>query len=407
MNIIQEEVERHYALITRNCVDIIEPEELKTRLKSSIESKTPLKIKYGIDPTSPQLHLGHMILVKKLRDFQLLGHTILFLIGDFTARIGDPTGRNETRPILSSEDIQKNLSSYREQVSGILDLEKVSFVYNAAWLEKIPLKEFIHISSAFTIAQILERDDFFARYRQGKPIYFHEFMYPLFQGYDSVALKADIEIGATEQKFNLLAGRTLQHHFGQKKQIVLTTPILVGTDGKLKMSKSYENHIPVSTTAEDMYGKLMSIPDSIMENYFQLLTSKAPHEYQSLIKEDPRKAKDLLAREVVSDFFNVQQASSASEEFQRVFSQKKAPSEIQICLLPPESLDSSGEISIVDLLYISTFVSSRADAKRLIAQNAVQLNGTVLSDPLARVAPLGKILKVGKRRFARIEKEQL
>jgi len=399
---ISRETERQYAIITRNCVDIINQDDLHSKIRHSLATKTPLRVKYGIDPTSPEIHLGHMVVVKKLRDFQDLGHTILFLIGDFTARIGDPTGRNETRPILSTNDIHNNLASYREQVSGVLDLNRVEFVYNSRWLDTLALNEFIKIASAFTIAQILERDDFFSRYREGKPIYFHEFLYPLLQGYDSVALRADIEIGATEQKFNLLAGRTLQEYFGQPKQAVLTMPILVGTDGKLKMSKSYGNHIPVATTAADMYGKIMSIPDSVMENYYRLLTTKDPAEYRSLILADPRAAKDLLAQSIVGDFFTPNDATNAARAFVEVFGQKKTPDDIPEVSLSPSLLDNEETIGLVDLLDASGLVSSRAEAKRLIGQKAVRLDGTVFDDPSARVMPFGKTLKAGKRRFAKI-----
>jgi len=307
------EIERQIEIIKRNTVEIIEEEELREKIKKSIQTNTPLKVKYGIDPTAPEIHLGHTVPIKKLRDFQILGHRILFLIGDFTARIGDPTGRKETRPILSVEEINRNLARYKEQVGKILDLEKTEFVYNSHWLSKLSLEELIKLTSIFTIAQILEREDFTMRYQSRKPIYLHEFLHPLLQGYDSYVLEADIEIGATEQKFNLLAGRTIQEALGQSKQVVITMPILVGTDGKLKMSKSYNNHIPIETTPEDMFGKIMSIPDDIMEDYFSILTDISPDIYKKKIRENPRDAKSLLAREIVKEYFGESKAEEVEK----------------------------------------------------------------------------------------------
>jgi len=399
------EIERQIEIIKRNTVEIIEEEELREKIKKSIQTNTPLKVKYGIDPTAPEIHLGHTVPIKKLRDFQILGHRILFLIGDFTARIGDPTGRKETRPILSVEEINRNLARYKEQVGKILDLEKTEFVYNSHWLSKLSLEELIKLTSIFTIAQILEREDFTMRYQSRKPIYLHEFLYPLLQGYDSYVLEADIEIGATEQKFNLLAGRTIQEALGQSKQVVITMPILVGTDGKLKMSKSYNNHIPIETTPEDMFGKIMSIPDDIMEDYFSILTDISPDIYKKKIKENPRDAKSLLAREIVKEYFGESKAEEVEKEFIKVFREKKAPSDVPEFEVPANLIDEEGKVLLVELVFSSGLVSSKSEAKRLITQNAVKIEGKVINDPYQKVEiKEGEILKIGKRRFVKIKK---
>ncbi len=398
-----ENIEKQFEIIKKNTVELIEELELKEKLKKSIETGKPLTIKYGIDPTSPQLHLGHMVVIRKLRDFMMLGHRIFFLIGDFTARIGDPTGRNETRPILSKEEIKKNLQTYVEQVSRILDINRIEFVYNADWLSILSLEEFIKISSCFTIAKILEREDFSARYKSGKPIYMHEFMYPLLQGYDSVVLGADIEIGATEQKFNLLAGRTLQEFFGQEKQIIITMPILVGTDGKAKMSKTYNNHIPITTTPEDMFGKIMSIQDNLMESYGMLLTDIDAKRFVEEIKKNPREAKALLAKTIVEEFFGKYQAQKAQETFDRIFKERKIPDRIPVLEIEKNKLAGKTTINIVDILFLSGLVSSKSEAKRMLNQNAVKIDNNPVSDINLEIEPDGKIISVGKRKFKKIK----
>ncbi|MCX7705178.1 MAG: tyrosine--tRNA ligase [bacterium] len=401
-----KELERQLEIIKRNTVEVIEESELRKKLERSISTGKPLRVKYGIDPTSPEIHLGHMVLIRKLRHFQLLGHKVFFLIGDFTARIGDPTGRNETRPILSREEIKKNLNTYVEQVSKVLDVDKAEFVYNGNWLSILSIEEFIKIASCFTIAQILERDDFSARYKSGKAIYFHEFMYPLFQGYDSVVLESDIEIGATEQKFNLLAGRTLQEFFGQEKQVVITMPILVGTDGKMKMSKSYKNHIPVSTTPEDMFGKIMSIQDTLMESYTKLLTDIDIEKFKIQIEKNPRQAKAILAKEIVGQFFSSQDAEKAEMSFNRIFKEKQIPEDIPVIEIPFSKIGQK-KVNIVDLLFLAGFVPSKSEAKRLIQQNAVRVDGKTITDINTEIEAEGKVFKVGKRKFAKIKIVQL
>ncbi|MCM8777319.1 MAG: tyrosine--tRNA ligase [Candidatus Omnitrophica bacterium] len=392
-----QEIERQIEIIKKNTVEIIEEQELKEKLKRSIDKNIPLRIKYGIDPTAPEIHLGHTVPIKKLKDFQDLGHKVLFLIGDFTARIGDPTGRKETRPVISEEEIRHNLSRYKEQVGKILDLSKTEFVYNSHWLAKLTLEEIVKLASIFTIAQILEREDFFNRYKSNKPIFFHEFLYPLLQGYDSCALKADVEIGATEQKFNLLAGRTIQEAFGQEKQLVITMPILRGTDGKLKMSKTYGNHIPVDATPDDMFGKIMSIPDDLMEEYFSLLTSLDKTFFKKMIKDNPREAKGLLAKEIVKEFFDEKKAEEAERKFDKVFKEKQIPDEI------PEFAVEKGEVSVVDILFNSGILPSKMEARRMIIQKAVKIDNNVIEDPYIKIKVRdGQVLKVGKRKFIRL-----
>ncbi|MCM8805474.1 MAG: tyrosine--tRNA ligase [Candidatus Omnitrophica bacterium] len=397
-----KEIDRQFEIIKKNTVEIIEESELKRKLERCLSTGKPLKIKYGIDPTSPEIHLGHTVVIRKLKEFQELGHKVFFLIGDFTAMIGDPTGRNETRPILSREEVKKNLENYVEQVSKILDVNRAEFVYNGNWLRILTIEEFIKIASCFTIAQILERDDFTSRYKSGKAIYFHEFMYPLFQGYDSVVLESDIEIGATEQKFNLLAGRALQEFFGQEKQVVITMPILVGTDGKLKMSKSYKNHIPVSTTAEDMFGKIMSIQDSLMEQYARLLTDIDMNEFAIKIKENPRQAKAYLAKTIVGQFFGDEKAEKAEKTFDRVFKEKQIPEEIPVIKIPVSKLGGK-KANIVDVLFLSGLVPSKSEAKRMVIQNAVKVDGKSITDVNQDIEPDGKVIKVGKRKFGKIK----
>jgi tyrosyl-tRNA synthetase len=402
---MEREIRRQIEIIKKNTVEIIEESELFEKLKSSIEKNQPLRIKYGIDPTAPEIHLGHTVPIKKLKDFQNLGHKVIFLIGDFTARIGDPTGRKETRPILSVEEINENLKNYKEQVSKILDIDKTEFVYNSTWLAKLNLEEIIKLTSIFTVAQILEREDFTERYKSKRPIFLHEFLYPLLQGYDSYVLKADIEIGATEQKFNLLAGRTIQSYFGEEKQVVITMPILIGTDGKLKMSKSYKNHIPINTTPFDMFGKIMSIPDDLMNDYFSLLTDVKEEIYKDLISKNPRDAKALLAREIVKEFFSEKDAIEAENEFNKIFREKEIPSEVPLVEVEKEILNSDGEIEIIEILWKKNMVGSKSEARRLISQKAVKVDGVVITDPYQKIKIQdGMVIKIGKRKFYRIKR---
>jgi len=398
------EIEKQLSIIKRNTVEIIEENELKSKIEKALVSNIPLRVKYGIDPTAPDIHLGHTVPIKKLKDFQTLGHKIFFLIGDFTAKIGDPTGRNETRPILSDHDIQNNLSRYKQQVGKILDLEKTEFVYNSQWLAPLKLESIIKLTSVFTVAQILEREDFSRRYRENKPIYMQEFLYPLLQGYDSVALKADIEVGATEQKFNLLAGRTIQEAMGQPKQVVITMPILVGTDGRMKMSKSYNNYIPIEIEPREMFGKIMSISDRPMEEYYKLLTDVEERIFKPLISTDPRQAKAKLAKEIVKEYFGEEKARESAEEFDRIFKEQQAPSDISDFFLEQDILDNTGCVSIVDLIYKAGLAPSKSEARRLIIQKSVKMDQQTITDVAARLPVKdGQVLRVGKRKFIKIK----
>ena len=398
------EIEKQLSIIKRNTVEIIEENELKSKIEKALVSNIPLRVKYGIDPTAPDIHLGHTVPIKKLKDFQTLGHKIFFLIGDFTAKIGDPTGRNETRPILSDHDIQNNLSRYKQQVGKILDLEKTEFVYNSQWLAPLKLESIIKLTSVFTVAQILEREDFSRRYRENKPIYMQEFLYPLLQGYDSVALKADIEVGATEQKFNLLAGRTIQEAMGQSKQVVITMPILVGTDGRMKMSKSYNNYIPIEVEPREMFGKIMSISDRPMEEYYKLLTNVEERIFKPLISTDPRQAKAKLAKEIVKEYFGEEKARESAEEFDRIFKEQQAPSDISDFFLEQDILDNTGCVSIVELIYKAGLAPSKSEARRLIIQKSVKMDQQTITDVAAKLPVKdGQVLKVGRRKFIKIK----
>ena len=403
------EIEKQLALIRQGVTEIIPETELREKLKHSLSKNQPLRIKYGIDPTTPEMHLGHSVPIRKLRDFQNLGHRIIFLVGDFTALIGDPTGRIETRPTLSSEEIKQNLQTYREQVGKLLNLEKTEFVRNSSWLEKLNLKDVITLTSSFTVAQILEREDFSQRYRKGNPISLQEFLYPLLQGYDSVALKSDVEIGATEQKFNLLAGRTLQEAFGMEKQIVITVPVLEGTDGIRKMSKTYGNYIPITAAAGDMFGKLMSIPDNLMERYFRCLTSVSEKEIKKILSGHPKEAKERLAFEVTSFYHGIDSGRSAQNEFNYIFSQKETPNQPTLTLtysFPIRISELIGTLAVSAQSHIEKDIS-KSEWKRLLKQGAIDVDGKTITDGDYKINPPGDhIIKVGKRYFLKLTHEK-
>ncbi|MBF0291444.1 MAG: tyrosine--tRNA ligase, partial [Nitrospinae bacterium] len=322
-------IEEQLDIIRRGAVEVIDEAELKKKLERSVATKTPLKVKAGFDPTAPDLHLGHTVLLMKLKQFQELGHRVIFIIGDFTASIGDPSGKSETRPPLSREQVEKNAETYKQQVFKILDREKTETVFNNDWIGRMTPADIISLSAKYTVARMLERDDFSKRYRDGRPIFIHEFMYPLLQGYDSVHLKADIEIGGTDQKFNLLVGRDLQRDHGQEPQVVITMPLLEGTDGVQKMSKSYGNYIGINEPPKDMFGKVMSISDTLMIRYHELLSDITAVELERL-KEDlasgaahPKAVKMRLGKELVSRYHSKEAAEEAAGEFDRVFGKKE------------------------------------------------------------------------------------
>jgi tyrosyl-tRNA synthetase len=372
-------------------VDVIDKEDLAARLK---EGK-PLRVKAGFDPSAPDIHLGHTVLLRKLREFQDAGHKVVFIVGDFTAMIGDPTGRSQTRPALSEKDVEQNAKTYQDQAFKILDKDpkKIEIVRNSAWFGKLSFSDFLgKIASQATVARVLERDDFEKRMADNHPITIKEFLYPLVQGYDSVEVKADIELGGTDQKFNLLMGRQLQKSFGQRPQVVMTLPLLVGLDGTQKMSKSYGNYIGVHDTPKDVFGKAMSIPDTLMETYYNLLTNekfdKSAH---------PRDAKVKLAKLLTEFLHGAKAAEAEASEFDRVFSKKENPEN------PEELHIPESEIWIVDLLKRAGAATSTGEAKRLIEQGAVSIDGEKICDFNAKIpAKKGSLVKAGKKLFIKL-----
>ncbi|QOJ28951.1 MAG: tyrosine--tRNA ligase [Ignavibacteriales bacterium] len=392
-------------LIKRGASEIIPEEELVQKIEKSLKTKKKLIIKLGCDPSRPDLHLGHSVVLRKLAQFQSLGHQAVLIIGDFTGMIGDPSGRNATRPALSLEETRENGQSYFEQASKILDKENTRIVYNSEWLSKMTFEDVIKLSSKYTVARMIERDDFTKRFRSGEPISLHEFLYPLAQAMDSVAIQSDVELGGTDQKFNLLVGRDIQREFGLEPQVILTMPLLVGTDGVEKMSKSYGNYIGISDSPRDIFGKTLSIADSMIYDYF-VLTTLASNEYLNEIKQklsdgvtNPRDIKRDLAKRLVALYHSEEAAREAEEEFDRIFIKKEIPDEI------PEAVTDLTELSAVDLLMKFELAPSRGEARRLIQQGGVSFNSRKIADP-AEVVLLEKenILKVGKRKFLKIIK---
>ena len=382
--------------------EIIPEAELEKKIEKSISNNEPLKIKCGCDPSRPDLHIGHAVLLRKLRQFQDLGHQAILLIGDFTAMIGDPTGRNKTRPQLTIEDTKLNAKSYIDQASIVLDKSTLDIVYNSDWLGKMDFSDVIKLASKYTVARMLERDDFTKRYGGGVPISLHEFLYPLAQGYDSVHLKADVELGGTDQKFNLLVGRDLQKESGQIPQVVITTMLLEGTDGIEKMSKSYDNYISLTDSPSDMYGRTLSIPDTLIGKYFEYATTISVESLDDIKKDlsagksNPRDLKRQLAREIVQIYHDKDTAQKAESDFDALFIKKDIPDDI------PEYALSSTE-TLVSIMVSNELVSSNGDAKRMIKQGAVKLNDEKVSDIFLEISPDSeKVLKVGKRKFLRI-----
>lgn len=398
------ELERQLALIERGVVDLISREELTNKLKRSIDTGVPLKVKAGFDPTAPDLHLGHTVLIQKLKHFQELGHEVCFLIGDFTGLIGDPTGKSETRKPLTREDIARNAETYKEQVFKILDAEKTQIAFNSQWLGELDSFAMIRLASELTVARMLERDDFKKRFESGRPISIHEFLYPLIQGYDSVAMEADVELGGTDQLFNLLMGRDMQRARNQEPQVVLTLPLLEGLDGVNKMSKSLGNYIGISESAADIYGKTMSVSDELMFRYYELLSDSSTEEIAALrtgMEEGrlhPKAVKQQLARELTARFHSEDAARQAEENFASVFSKHEVPDD-----LPEYALTATEAVWLPKLLADAGLVSSTSEGRRMIDQSAVSIDGQKITDSGCTVAPSGtKIVKVGKRRFCRV-----
>ncbi len=390
-------------LIKRGASEIIPEEELVQKLEKSIKEQKPLNIKLGCDPTRPDLHIGHSVVLRKLAQFQQLGHQAILIVGDFTAMIGDPSGRNSTRPPLTFEEAQQNAKSYWEQASKILDKNKTKIVNNSEWLSKMSFADVIHLASKFTVARMLERDDFSKRYKSGIPISIHEFLYPLAQAMDSVEIQSDVELGGTDQTFNLLVGRDIQREYGQEPQVILTMPLLVGTDGVEKMSKSYNNYIGIADPPNEIYGKTLSIPDDLIYTYFELATDVSQAELNEIKrkledgKTNPRDLKRMLARKLVAMYYSEEDAKRAEEEFDKIFINKGIPDDL------PEITLSETEIGILDLILKAGFAPSRSEARRLVIQGGVSIDGEKITDFKQNVpVKNGMILKVGKRKFAKI-----
>ena len=396
---IEEQLDR----LSARAVDFISRDDLKQKLEKAAAEGRGLRIKYGADPSAPDIHLGHVVGLNKLREFQDAGHTVVFIIGDFTGMIGDPSGKSATRPALSKEQVAKNAESYKEQIFKILDPDKTEVRFNSEWLGEMKFEDVIRLTAHVTVAQMLARDDFSKRYSENRPISLVEFLYPLVQAYDSVMIEADIELGGTDQLFNLLLGRELQKVMGQEQQCVMTLPLIEGLDGVQKMSKSLNNYVGVDEPAREMYGKLMSVPDDLMWKYFEYILCwpkdkvEVTHAKVASGELHPRAVKDMLGQEVVARFVGTDEAKSASEEFTRIFAQKELPDDIPEVALPAE------EIGLLNLMVQAGLARSNGEARRLVKQGAVKINNEKVSDERAQVVPEDDmIIRSGKRGFARV-----
>lgn len=407
---MEKDIKKQISAILQGTEDVLLVEELKDILKKSIEKNKPLKIKLGLDPTAPDIHLGHTVVLNKLRQFQDLGHKAILIIGDYTARIGDPSGRSTLRPKLSPEVIDKNAKTYMDQAFKILDSEKTEVVKNSKWLQPLRLEDILNLTSRFTVARMLERDDFKERFQANTPITIMEFLYPIMQAYDSVAICADVELGGTDQRFNLLMGRELQKEFSQRPQIAITMPILVGTDGVEKMSKSLGNYIGVTEPPEEIFGKVMSIPDEVMMDYFRLLTRLDKEEIDRIEnniknqKLNPAIAKRRLAKIIIENLYSKNEAFRAEEVFDTIFKRKKAPDKVEEYEISRGSVKDS-KVWIVKLLVNSGLASSNSEARRLINQGAVRIGEDRIDDhniELSLEYINNKIIQKGKRHFRRI-----
>jgi tyrosyl-tRNA synthetase len=390
------------AFLNKGTVDCIREDDLRSKL----ERGRPLRVKAGFDPTAPDLHIGHTVLIRKMRHFQMLGHDVIFLIGDFTGRIGDPTGRNVTRPPLTREQIDANAETYKAQIFKLLDPARTIIDFNARWMNAFTPEDFVRLTSHTTVAQILEREDFSNRYAGGIPISLHELLYPLVQGYDSVALNADVELGGTDQKFNLLMAREIQRSYGQEPEVIMTTPLLEGLDGQNKMSKSLGNYIGITESPDEIYGKTMSISDDLMWRYYELLTDLTVPEIERVKNEvvigaaHPRDVKAALAKRLVSDFYSQQDANEAEERFIRRFREREGPVDVAT-----REINASDSIKLVDLLVQCDLAPSKAEARRLISQGGVRLNGERIGDVATDLTINGRqevLLQVGKLKALRV-----
>jgi tyrosyl-tRNA synthetase len=397
-------IEEQLSFLKKGTVDLIRDEDLQKKLERSAKTGKPLRVKLGLDPTAPDIHIGHTVVIRKLKAFQELGHTVIFLIGDFTGMIGDPSGKNVTRPPLSREEINANAETYKAQMFKLLDPDKTELRFNGEWMDKFGAADFIKLCAKTTVRQILERDDFAKRLEEEKPISLHELLYPLVQGYDSVALNADVELGGTDQKFNLLMGRNLQREYDQEPQVIITTPLLEGLDGVNKMSKSLNNYIGIDEPPNEMFGKVMSISDDLMWRYYELLTDATVDDLNVLKfkaqsgDENPRDLKVTLAKQIIKDFHGWEAADDAEEEFERRFVKKEMPDEIE------ERTIEGGVHRLADLLAQTGLANSKGDARRLIEQGGVKVNGEKASAANAEIniSGDGVLLQVGKLKFLKV-----
>lgn len=402
---IKKEARKQFEILKRRTVEVVTEEEFLRKLERSLATQVPLRVKLGVDPTAPDLHLGHTVVIHKLREFQELGHQVIFLIGDFTGMIGDPSGRSETRKPLTKEEVLRNAETYKRQIFKLLDPEKTVIEFNSRWASKMSAEELIHLAGRYTVARMLERDDFQKRTASGQPIGIHEFLYPLLQGYDSVMLKADVELGGTDQTFNLLVGRELQRDFGQEPQVIMTMPILEGLDGVQKMSKSLGNYIGIDEPAKEIYGKVMSIPDALMLRYYELVTHLPSEEVERIRQRlqegllHPREAKANLAKLLVSLYHGAEAAEKAQEEFNRVFRDKQAPEDLETVHI----MATGQRLWLPLVLTRAGLTPSSSEARRLIQQGAVEVDGKRITDVNCELATDREYLvRVGKRKFKRV-----
>jgi tyrosyl-tRNA synthetase len=400
-----KDIDLQMEIILRGAAEVISEEELKKKLERSIETGKPLRVKAGFDPTAPDLHIGHTVLLQKMKQFQDLGHEVIFLIGDFTGMIGDPTGKSETRPPLTPEQVKANAKTYMEQVGKILDISKTTVEFNSRWMSEMSSADLVQLAGKYTVARMLERDDFHKRFHEQRPISVHEFLYPLIQGYDSVALKADVELGGTDQKFNLLVGRELQKEYGQSPQALVMMPLLEGTDGVNKMSKSLNNYIGISEEPKEIFGKTMSISDAMMIKYYELLSDLPMDEIKKL-RDDlahgqrhPMDAKKALAEELVDRYHGKGAGKKAREEFEKQFSKGEIPDEIPEVVVEWEA----AQMPLAKVMHKAGVAESVGEGKRLIKQGGVEVNGIRQTEPELRIVPGEYLLKVGKRRYVKVK----
>jgi tyrosyl-tRNA synthetase len=402
------EVTKQLDVLLPGLAELISEEELARKIDRSLRTQIPLRVKFGADPSAPDLHLGHSVPLEKLRQLQELGHTVIFLVGDFTAMIGDPSGQNDTRPPLTADQVKENAATYTEQCFKILDRKRVEIAFNSSWCGKLTFTDIIRLSSEQTVARILERDDFAKRYKANRPIHMHELLYPLVQGYDSVMLKADIEMCGTDQKFNCLLARDMQERAGQEPEVIMITPLLVGLDGERKMSKSLDNYVGLTQAPGEMFGRLMSVSDELMYEYYRFLLGRSPDQVAQMQravaegKAHPKQQKEELAEQIAAKYHSADEAHRAREDFQRVFSKGQLPDDITSLKLDATDIGDAG-ISLSLLIVKAGLAKSRSSAKRLINDGAVSLDGTKVTEQDPNLKPAdGAVLRVGKRGFARI-----